>query len=155
MMWCLGQVEQVGRCHRISTAFRAHRLQVSITCRMSDVEISLAKMAIRISFGSLFIGGRHSSSVTCMSCRLGTPSDDCESFAPRKKSDSSLSAGAGELVDEVDRESSCARRPASTSTSPSSRNPRASRSSAMISKEARCLMVGVLEVAVRRRGGER
>lgn len=41
-----------------------------------------------------------------MSCRLGTtPKEDCESLAPRKKSDSSLSAGTGELVDDDDRES--------------------------------------------------
>jgi hypothetical protein len=41
-----------------------------------------------------------------MSCRLGTPRDDCESLFPRKKSDSSLSGGAGEAVDDEDLESS-------------------------------------------------
>lgn len=41
-----------------------------------------------------------------MSCKLGTtPKEDCESFATWKKSDSSLSAGTGELVDEDDLES--------------------------------------------------
>ena len=41
-----------------------------------------------------------------MSCKLGmTPKEDCESFAPKKKSDSSLSAGTGEFVDDDDRES--------------------------------------------------
>lgn len=40
-----------------------------------------------------------------MSWKLGTPSDDWESFAARKKSDSSLSASTGELEDDV-RESS-------------------------------------------------
>ena len=29
-----------------------------------------------------------------------TPKEDCESFAPKKKSDSSLSAGTGEFVDD-------------------------------------------------------
>lgn len=66
-------------------------------------------MAIKISFGSRLMGGRQSSSLTCMSWRFGTPREDCESFAPRKKSDSSLSPpGAGELLDEVERASSCA-----------------------------------------------
>jgi hypothetical protein len=60
---------------------------------------------MRISFGRRLTGGRHSSSVTCMSCKLGTPREDWESLAPRKKSDSSYSAGAGEEVDDVDRES--------------------------------------------------
>lgn len=103
---CLAHVVQAGRCQRMSTALRAHRLQVSITCRISDAELSLTKMAIRISLGRRFTGSMcSSSSWTCMSWRFGTPSDDCESFAPRKKSDSSLSAGAGEPDDDDDRES--------------------------------------------------
>src|SRR4051794_15519421 len=106
MIACFAHDVQAGRCQRISTALRAHRLQVSITCRMSEAELSLTKMAMRISFGSRLMGGRHSSSI-CISCS-GTPSDDEESFAPRKKSDSSLSGGAGELEDDVDRESSWA-----------------------------------------------
>ena len=72
---------------------------------MSEEGPSFEKTLIRISFGRRFTGGRHSSS-TWMSWRFGTPSDDWESLAPRKKSDSSLSAGAGELGDEVDLESS-------------------------------------------------
>lgn len=92
----------------MSTALRAHRLHVSITRKTSEGEPSFVKMLIKISLGRRFTGTRHSSSVTCMSWRLGTPSDDWESLAPKKKSDSSLSAGAGELDDEDDRESSVA-----------------------------------------------
>ena len=86
--------------------FRAHFLQTSMqdrSCFVSDIR---EKMLIRISLGSAATVGRHSWSETCMSCRLGTtPKEDCESLAPRKKSDSSLSAGTGELVDDDDRES--------------------------------------------------
>lgn len=67
---------------------------------------------MRISLGSRLTGGQQASSTTCMSEKLGTPSEDWESLAPRKKSDSSLSAGAGEFVDEEDRESSRAELPA-------------------------------------------
>src|SRR5438270_813943 len=95
---CLSHVVHDGRCHKMSTALRAQRLQTSITWKTSEGLLSLAKMAIRISFGNRLMGGRHSSSLTCMSCRLGTPSEDCESLVARKKSDSSLSGGAGELV---------------------------------------------------------
>lgn len=63
-------------------------------------------MLMRISLGSLLMGGQHESS-TCMSWKLGTPKDDSESLAPRKKSDSSLSAGTGEAVEDDERESSC------------------------------------------------
>lgn len=71
----------------------------------SEVEPSLEKTPMRISLGSLLIGGQQVSS-TCMSWKLGTPREDWESLATRKKSDSSLSAGAGEFVDEEERESS-------------------------------------------------
>ncbi len=40
---CLAHVVQAGRCQRMSTALRAHRLQVSMTCRISDAELSLTK----------------------------------------------------------------------------------------------------------------
>lgn len=102
---CLCQLVQAGRCQRTSTEFLAHRLHVNMTWRISEDWLSFEKMAIRISLGSRFTGGRHSSSATCMSCRFGTPRDDCESFPAAKKSDSSLSRGAGELVEDVDRES--------------------------------------------------
>jgi hypothetical protein len=106
-MWVwFSQLVQAGRCHKRSTAFFAQRLQVSIHENKSPELLSRAKMLIRISFGSLSTVARHaSSSLTCMSWRPGTPRDDWESFAPRKKSDSSLSAGAGELVEDEDRES--------------------------------------------------
>jgi hypothetical protein len=60
---------------------------------------------MRISLGNLLMGGQQESS-TCISWKLGTPSDDSESLAPRKKSDSSLSTGAGEAVEDDERESS-------------------------------------------------
>ena len=104
---CLSQLVQDGRCQRISTAFRAQRLQESMEWRISEGWFSLENMLMRISLGRRLIGERHSSSATCMSWRLGTPREDWESLAPMKKSDSSLSAGAGELAEEEDRESSC------------------------------------------------
>lgn len=105
MLWWFFQLEHAGRCHSKSTAFLAHRLDTSMQWYRSEVELSLEKTPMRISLGSRLTGGQHESS-TCMSWKLGTPSEDWESLAPRKKSDSSLSAGAGEFVDEEDRESS-------------------------------------------------
>lgn len=70
-------------------------------------------MLMRISLGNLATPGRQSSSLSssatlesCMRSVLGTPTDDWESLPAWKKSDSSLSAGMGEFVDEEDRESS-------------------------------------------------
>ncbi len=132
----------------MSTALRAHRLQVNMACKRSDVlALSLAKMAIWISLGKRWTGGRHSSSATCMSWMFGTPSEDCESLAPRKKSDSSLSlsGGTGELADEVDRESCCRRRAAVSASVSISGSGSASLSlAAMASREAACLMAGVV-----------
>lgn len=65
---------------------------------------SLEKTPMRISLGRRSTGGQQRSS-TFISWKLTTPMDDWESLAPRKKSDSSLSAGAGESLDD-DRESS-------------------------------------------------
>lgn len=65
-------------------------------------------MEMRISLGRRLTAGWHGSSLTCMSSMLGTPSDDCESLPAMKKSDSSLSAGSGEFVDDEDRESGVA-----------------------------------------------
>lgn len=105
LLW-FRQLVQAGRCHSRSTAFLAQRLDTSMEWYRSDVAPSLAKMLMRISFGSLLMGGQQESS-TCISWKLGTPNDDSESLAPRKKSDSSLSAGAGEAVEDDERESSC------------------------------------------------
>lgn len=62
-------------------------------------------MEMRISLGNRLTAGWHGSSLTCISSILGTPRDDWESLPAMKKSDSSLSAGAGEFVDEEERES--------------------------------------------------
>jgi hypothetical protein len=79
--------------------------------------------------------------VTCMSWIFGTPSEDCESLAPWKKSDSSLSGGTGELADEVERESWGSRRRGASLSSRSLRAPGAVSEPAIMSMEAACLMV--------------
>jgi hypothetical protein len=141
----------------MSTALRAHRLQVSMTCSRSDELASFAKIAIRISFGSRWIGGRHSSSLTCMSWIFGTPSEVWESLPARKKSDSSLSGGAGELDDDVERESSCGGWTCGRGSTGRSTSGRASNCSsvitpAMISIDAPCLSMVAVSVPQRSAG---
>jgi len=98
-----------GLCQRMPTTWAAQWYDTSMQVRRSPVVVSLANIESSSSGGSLEIGdsrcSRSMSTLTLISRRLVTPSEDCESFTCiMKKSVSSSARGSGELIDESESE---------------------------------------------------